>query len=388
MKSLDNQDSATRNSKRTIIAASTISASAAAIFLLMPLLIGVSSDELNLSSEKAGFIASSYFGGYLLICLSAFFWIQKVNWRHASIVGHALLILGVLFGVNLADYGLILTAFFIAGCGGGILFGICICILGETDDPDRYFGVKLTAEQFLAAILLFSLPRFVTSAWGFSGLGISLACVFIVLGFSTRWLPKSASKILTVDTKSVHKSANLRVWIGLVCLMIFMAGLTGVWAFIERMASSNDITTIEIGWALSLGVIGGGGGAFAAAIIGDRFGRAVPLLCSLTILSLVLFVLNSKFSVFTFTLCCIGLSGLWNYSLAYQMGIIASLDKGGRLTVLMSSALALGAMLGPAIAGLLISGDDFALVHLSAFVSIFVATIVFARLSNYLRFSD
>jgi MFS family permease len=112
-----------------------------------------------------------------------------------------------------------------------------------------------------------------------------------------------------------------------------------------------------------------------------------PLLCSLAILSLVLFVLNGKLSVFTFILCCIGLSGLWNYSLAYQMGIIASLDKGGRLTVLMSSALALGAMLGPAIAGLVISGDDFALVHLGAFASIFAATIVFARLSRYLTLS-
>jgi hypothetical protein len=57
-------------SKRAVFAASTISASGSAIFLIMPLLIGVASEDLGLSNKDAGFVASSYFSGYLLICLS------------------------------------------------------------------------------------------------------------------------------------------------------------------------------------------------------------------------------------------------------------------------------------------------------------------------------
>lgn len=164
--------------------------------------------------------------------------------------------------------------------------------------------------------------------------------------------------------------------------MIFMIGISGVWAFVERMANDNSIDAIEIGRALSFGVIGGGLGGFIAALIGNKFGRKIPLLLSVSILSTAFIVLNSDFSSFTFTLTCIALSGLWNYSLAYQMGIVADLDISGRLTVMMPSALALGAMLGPAIAGLVIMGKDYLYVHLIAFTCILFATLVFIPLSQ------
>ena len=67
------------------------------------------------------------------------------------------------------------------------------------------------------------------------------------------------------------------------------------------------------------------------------------------------------------------------------MGIVVGLDSGGRLTVLLSSALALGAMLGPAIAGLVIMGDDYLYVHLIAFACILITTSVFIRLSQEIK---
>ena len=369
------------NSKPVIFATSLISASAAAIFLIMPILIGVATEALILSPEQAGLIASSYFAGYLLICLSAIVWIRRFNLRKISLLGHTLLIGGVLASVSTIDYQLVLACFFLAGCGGGILFALCIHILSQTGDPDRYFGVKLTSEQALAAILLFTLPHFIIEKWGFTGLGICLGTVFLLLGVSSVYLPKTAGEFSTQE--SATGSASERgVWLGLFCLMIFMGGLSGVWAFIERMAVSRGLSGGEIGTALSMGVIGGGVGAFAAALFGDRFGRTIPLGLALAVLSLVLGILNGNFSTGIFILCCIALSGFWNYSLAYQMGIVALLDKTGRLSVLMSSALALGAMLGPALAGGLIRGENYLYVHILAFACMVLATGLFIYLSK------
>jgi predicted MFS family arabinose efflux permease len=369
-------------SKRAVFAASTISASGSAIFLIMPLLIGVASEDLGLSKKDAGFVASSYFGGYLLICLSLVLWIQKVHWQLVTLSGYSLLISGLLLSVLSENYSFILLAFFIAGCGGGILFGLCLCIIAETDNPDRYFGVKLCAEQLLAVALLFILPLYVTNTWGFTGMAVCLSVVFMLLAFFAFWMPPRGNRSTTKNSKTNSNYSTRAVWLSLFCLMIFMIGISGVWAFVERMANDNSIDAIEIGRALSFGVIGGGLGGFIAALIGNKFGRKIPLLLSVSILSTAFIVLNSDFSSFTFTLTCIALSGLWNYSLAYQMGIVADLDISGRLTVMMPSALALGAMLGPAIAGLVIMGKDYLYVHLIAFTCILFATLVFIPLSQ------
>ncbi|MDG1988234.1 MAG: hypothetical protein P8J18_09665 [Halieaceae bacterium] len=372
----------TNINKRVIFAASTVSASGAAIFLIMPLLIGVAIDELGFLNEQAGFMTSSYFAGYLLICISAVFWMQRSQWRYVSIFAYSLLISGLLLSIVTKIYTLILIAFFISGCGGGILFGLCLCILAETDDPDRYFGVKLTAEQALAVILFLILPQYVIKSWGYTGLVVCLSLVFLFLASFIVWIPNQGTmrKSQQLDDGKTHSS--LPVWLGLLYLMIFMGGLSGVWAFVERMANNNGISAVNIGQALSFGLVGGGIGAFAAAVNGDKFGRTIPLILSLILLSIVLLILNTNFTSLMFALIIFIFTGLWNYSLAYQMGIVAILDASGQLTVLMSSSLALGAMIGPLIAGLIITDQSFLYVLLLAFLCIFTTTIAFIKLNK------
>lgn len=370
------------NEQRTVFAASLISASSAAIFLIMPLFIGVFIDELSLSSERAGFLASTYFAGYLGVCLTALVWIRRVNWKTLSALGHVFLIGSILSVAFTSDYPTMLTLFFLAGCGGGILFSLCICILGETSNPDRSFGFKLGTEQVVGATLLFLLPSLVISKWGYSGFCITLAIVFALLSSSTLWLPTRSSASSRNDSFTANDMGNKAIWIGLFCLMLFMTGLSGVWAFIERMASDSGIEAVNIGRALSFGVVGGGCGAFMAAIFGNRFGRTLPLLIALILLSIVLYALNGQFSMTVFVPVCIALSGMWNFSLAYQMAIVASVDKNGGMAVLMSSALALGAVIGPAMAGMMIQGESYLHVNFFAFISILVASLIFLNLER------
>ncbi len=369
---------------KTVFAASAISATSSTLFLLMPLLIGVLIDDLALSNSDAGFLASIYFAGYLGVCLSIVFWVHKVNWRWLSLVAHGLLIGGLTAAAFTANYSLLLCLFFIAGCGGGTLFSLCIKILSASSKPDRNFGFKLAAEQLVAAVLLFLLPWLVISTWGFKGFCISVALVFLLLSISTGWLPGALNRPDEASHVSSSKG-SAATWLALFCLMLFMAGLSGVWAFVERIASSNDISAVNIGRALSYGVIGGGLGAFAAAALNDRHGRAIPLLVSLVLLSAVLFVLSINFDTAVFVVVCIFLSGMWNFSMAYQMGVVASVDRGGKLSVLMSSSLALGAMVGPAIAGLLIEDNNFVPATAFAFVSILLASLALARIDSRSR---
>ena len=68
-----------------------------------------------------------------------------------------------------------------AGCAAGALFGLGVTIISDSDKPDRNFGFVLAAQQFLAAILLFTLPDLVIVPWGFQGLNFVLAMVSLLL---------------------------------------------------------------------------------------------------------------------------------------------------------------------------------------------------------------
>lgn len=373
-------DSTPVANKLTVFAASMISAAGAAIFLILPLLIGTATEALNLASDQAGLIASSYFLGYMLICLSAVFWIHLVNWQLVSVSGFILLCAGLAISATVPVYTVILGGMFASGCGGGILFGLALCVIAETEDPDRYFGVKIVAEQVLGAALLFSLPLLITEGGGFRTLTLVTAVVLGGIGLVTFWIPAKGGRKTTTEAATLRAYSAIPIWIGMVSLLIYFGGLSAVWAFVERNADGNGIDAITIGQALSFGVIGGGVGAFIAAISGDRFGRVRPLLFSALIIAAALWIYNGSFSGVTFAIVTFLFSGAWNYSLAYQLGIVASVDTSGRYVVLMSAALASGAVLGPAAAGFLINDDGFGKVHAMAIIAVAIATTAYIYL--------
>ncbi len=80
---------------KSIIAAATMAAAGAAIFLILPLLIGLLVDYRGLSEQQAGVLASTYFATYLLSSVSAYFWIHHVHWRGASVIAYLLMIITI-----------------------------------------------------------------------------------------------------------------------------------------------------------------------------------------------------------------------------------------------------------------------------------------------------
>ncbi len=352
-------DQARINGIPSILSASLISAAGSAIFLILPLLLGAAAQALALDDEQTGLIASSYFLGFLLICLSAVFWIRRFNWRRTGLAGFVLLCGGLLASALADSYSLLLMAMVVSGMGAGTVFGLAICVISDTRDPDRNFGFKLVAEQAVGAALLFLLPIWVTPLWGFRGLVVTVAVLLAALCLAIFWLPERGIRKPGAETDADVPAPVLPAWIALIALMVCFAGLSGLWAFVERLAADREIAADLIGQALSVGVIGGGVGALMAGVLGDRFGRIWPLLLSTLALGMVLVIYASPLTGLSFTLGTVLFSGVWNFGLAYQMGIVVSLDRRGNLAVLISSFLSLGAIVGPALAGMLISDSDY-----------------------------
>ena len=364
-----------------VVSASVMAAAGAAIFLLLPVIIGSTMDTLNLSEKQAGLLASSYFGGYLCASVVSFRMVQRTNHKTLAKGSYILLSLSLLAAaltLNPVAMGLFMA---LAGAGAGVLFGLAVLIVGQTDNADGNFGILLVAQQLFAAVLLFILPQWVIPTWGFSGLMLALSIVlgiglFVLGGIENSPREKSSSNTTTI-TDPPHLQ---QIAAGLFALMVYFAALSAVWAFIERMAADQGLQSDQIGFALAFSMLGGVIGGLLVAIIGRRIGRSIPVWLSLLVFIGVFYGYSTNFGIMGFALVTFIFSLFWNYILGYQMAIIAALDRTDRYSVFMPGAQALGAVTGPAAAGFIIADQGYTVLLNIAGVIILITSGLFLHL--------
>lgn len=367
-----------------------MSAAGAAVFLLLPMLVGSAIDDLGFSEEQSGYLASSYFAGYMLSGVSAFFWIRRVSWRELAVAAYVVLALGLGASAFLTGLYSLAIALFSAGCAAGALFGLGVTMISDTAKPDRNFGLVLATQQLLAAVLLFTLPDLVIVPWGFQGLNLVLAAVLLMLAPSAMWIPHGIQQATVNDaiTSFTVSRSSKGVWFGLAALTLYFAALSGVWAFVERLANTYGLTTSQVGGALAIAMVGGVLGGLGAVVTGRRWGRKIPLIAP-TILFAGIFLFYSRgFQVTGFTLATFLFLAAWNYVTAYQMAIISDLDRDGRYAVLMPAAQALGAIVGPATAGRMIYDFGYQPLLWVAIIGIGLSILPFVFLGSQIESAD
>jgi predicted MFS family arabinose efflux permease len=150
-------------------------------------------------------------------------------------------------------------------------------------------------------------------------------------------------------------------WTGLAGLFVSFAGLSALWAFVTQLAPTFGVSSQAASTAFMIALVASGVAGIAATAIGDRLGRATPLAVGMLLAIAGAAALQWGHG-FPGYLAGIALAvGLWNFPMAYQIGMIASADERGHVAVLMPAALAIGGALGPVFAGsLLANGHSYA----------------------------
>ena len=330
------------------------------IFALLPLLLGTAAEAMGLDDARVGFLASAYVGGYTVVTALSFFWITRIDWRYVFGLGIGLLVAGLSFAVVTASYSGVMTGLVIAGFGAGFMYALSVAMVSEMHDADRKFGIKMVPEQGISAVLLFLIPALVIAQWGFSGLLVTLIAVFLLASPFIARVPPHGKKQDIIESGGAVTVPAYVVFIALLGLLLFFGGIAGIWAFMERFASEGDIDHTLAGQLLAVGVVSSAIGPVIPAVIGDRFGRVVPLMTACAIVVLSLLLLATPLSLWKYGLILVVLPAAWYAGMAYQMGIIAEADVTGRFSVLMSAALGIGATLGPALLGIIKSVSGLA----------------------------
>ncbi|MEH6473679.1 MAG: MFS transporter [Halopseudomonas sp.] len=340
------------DSRRALTGACSLGTLGVLVFAILPLLLGVVADHLQLDESQTGLMASTYFGGFFLMTLTSVIWVRRVDWRWLVAIGAVLLLLGLALAANNLSYDGILYGLCLSGLGSAMLYALSVTLVSDMGDKDRAFAIKLVPEQAIPALLLVLLPVLVIESYGLQGVLLCLLLLCVVVIGPGFLIPSGGEHRVPGDT-SANTKVNPLVFIGLAGLVVFFAGFAGLWAFAERMAH-EALNPELVGMLLAMGLIGSALGPVASAWVGDRFGRMAPILLG-SVLSLVaLGLLIEPITAVKFGLLMAILPTSFYFALSYLFGIISDADVTGRFSSLISSALALGAAIGPGLFGVIL----------------------------------
>jgi predicted MFS family arabinose efflux permease len=332
-----------------IVAAAASGTAAVLVFALLPILGGALADHYQLGDVQTGLVATSYFSVYALIALTSSAWIRKFNWVITARVGFAGMLAGLASCMMVDSFVLSSISLAVVGAGAGLLFPISLTLVSDMEHTDRNYAIKIASEQLVPAGVLFLLSSTLFAGYGLHTLLIALiAVVALCLLFSTA-LPARGNQ-QAHDPAGQGGRLMLAV-LSLCALSTNFAGFAGIWAFLERIGTEQAFGDSFTNTWLAVGLITSGVGPLMSAVAGDRFGRTLPLLLASTIAVVSLLLLAGEVSRIDFAAVLVILPLAYYFSIAYMFSVVAEADHNGRMSGLMSFALAIGAASGPAIFG-------------------------------------
>jgi len=338
----------TISSSRAIAATMFMAVVASSFLLFLPVLVGGLSG-FGLTSSQISVIAAADLGGISLCSLAAAYWINRVSWQHAALVGLLLIIAGNVACYWVQDFSGLAMLRFAVGIGEGVLMPINLACLARTKVPDRNFGIFIVLQTIHAMIGLALIPYLVA----FSGVGatfILMAGLALVVLPMLRWLPDSLANSKNdtdIEQTTTALRLNGKALLTLGAIFFFFAVQSGIWTYIERIGDAAGISAETIGTALAAGAFAGLIGALTAAGIASKFGRAIPLTLTAVLQAVAIVLMRDHPQVAAFFLASALFQFFWNFGIPYQMGVMSRADPAGRYVVLVTAVTGIGFTVGP-----------------------------------------
>ena len=156
--------------KSVYIAAGLLSGVGALISSTMPMVIGTMATTFSFSESELGDIIAVFNLTFTLIAIASLFFLRRINWKFAAFLGSAVAVASLLAVTLTSSYQSITILFGVMGIGIGGLYALGMVVMGDSENPDRAFGVKLGLEALPSTMLLlycrFLLsPNMASPAW-------------------------------------------------------------------------------------------------------------------------------------------------------------------------------------------------------------------------------
>jgi predicted MFS family arabinose efflux permease len=325
--------------------------------VVMPIMVGAMVDHLGLSARNAGLVAAAEMSGVFGATLAVVLVVHRWNRRWLALAGLSLLCVANLVAATANTFAVLVGTRFAAGLGAGLVMVTVQASMAATRDPVRAFGI-LGMSMLLAGVVgLPSIPLAV-KPWGTTGAYLALASLVLPGLLLLRWLPAYAA----VEARSPSQRTRLDIpWAmaGLAALLCYMTSFGAVGPYMERLGVASGLGVTTVGKVLGAGSAGGMVGAALATWLGTRVGRAWPLCAGIFCSIGSLWLLVNGMQPATYAAAAVVLMLAAMFTGPYVMGSLAALDRQGRVLVTGLMIQAVGLAAGPALAGLLVAGDNY-----------------------------
>jgi len=341
----------------------------ALVLNIQPVFLGALAEAFSLSAQQLGFLGGVELGGGALASLCAPFWFARARLRNIALFAIIVLVLGNLVTTWVADFRLLLLVRFCCGFfGSGVIYAMSLGLLGQMPKPDRVMAIGIVCQVLSLIIGMLTIPTLLAH-WQLPGMTLVLTALFATGLFVLPLIPERSdgAEAAAGGVKAVASIQFLPAAL-LISMLLFSIGLSGLWAFLERIGDSAGFAMIDIGNGLAIAGLMGGCGALLAAFIDLRFGRLLPLVLGIGGQVGVSLLLATRSDWDSYLFGAAVFSFCWNLVMPYLLGAIASADRSGRCMVLVPAAQAGGVAIGPIMAGLFIVGDGYATAGLFSMV--------------------
>lgn len=261
---------------------------------------------------------------------------------------------------------LIIPGLIVGGVGTGGAVAAGGAALASFRNPDRAAAVNGVSNQAIGTIILLIVP-----ALGLAPISVfgTLAAFGAIALLSTAWLPAApvtqvhagagmpeAIPLVIPETGAVRtpvtqsRTVTIAGFVLLVVVMLWAVSEQSLWSMIGYLgADQTGLTPEGLGIGLSLSSAGAIVGALLLVIVGNRLGRAVPLVVLLVVGSVLKIAQGYTADATTLIVLLVAWNTLTSVAFLYFIATAAALDADGRWSGWLFSIYLVGSAATPVI---------------------------------------
>lgn len=299
---------------------------------------------------------------------SQVFWLRRItNWCRTIITSSVLLALAYFLAVGIQGYWSALLTLAAVGAASGLVYGICMTLIGDSSHPSRGFGGAQLAQAAVAIPLVAIIPALVIPQFGSSGLMLTLAGTGVLCLVVSPLIPPEGLRQIdpaleeqlglqeNEHNPGKQRALNLGSLSAVAACVFYLNGHTGLWVFVERIGHNAGLEKDFIGYMLAAAGVTGLISALIPMALGDRFGRvAVPAIGTLLFVLGGVLLLDS--GSYSYAAGCVVVSVVYAATAPYFFAQVASADKEGKIITWLPAVNMTAGGIGPLLSGWIYDG--------------------------------
>jgi predicted MFS family arabinose efflux permease len=349
----------------------------------MPIIVGALQDGWGYTAEYAGYVTSIDLAGALAGSVATSLMARRLDWRRYVGAALALSATSNLLCAPFHGIAALCCLRFAAGLASGATYASSLALLSRNAEPARAFSFLILMQVLANAIVLALFPL-LSARWGPAAIFVAVAGVLLATLAVVPLLPRrdSAPRAQLPARATLRRRSFAVPLLPTLCLMavaLFYVTIGSYWAYAERMGIGFGISTEEVHWLLSTGVLLSAAACLSARAVARRIGQSSALLLALAMLATTLLIHGMVPTPAMFVVTLAVLQLCWNFIDIFQLGTLAVLDPSGRAAALVPAAQGAALAAGPAAAGFVLGlGKGYTAVLLLAGFTSALAALIYA----------